>query len=484
MTAIGDAGSRRRLRIMIVALMVAQLVGIMNSTIITTALPAILSDLDGTAVQGTWMMVGSLLGITVTAPIWGRIGDRYDPLVLLRVSLVIIMLSGVVASLAVSPLMVILARVGQSLGLGGQVSLTVIVLARTVTPRERGRYMGWLSAIQLTGTLTGPFFGGLVVDSPLGWRGCFVVVLPVILVALLLLQFSVRLGRVERERPPVDYLGAALLAASISAILVWVSFAPTAFEPSSPLSLVLLGGGVAVLVLALVVEWRAPEPVLPLRVLRGRVLLLCAIGSLGAGMAGFAVSIFMSLYFQLGRGVAPTFAGLLVVSMALGTAIGAFVVGERSARTGRLRRYMLTGGIVLAVAAILLSMIGPSAPLAYIAVVLFVLGLGQGSTTQFFVLAAQNEVGLSELGAVSGFMNFAQLLGGSIMMALFGALLELRLDQLQAEGMSQAEAYSQAVPELFVVCAVAAVVTAVAIALLPSIRLRRSLDLEQQPAAD
>jgi len=480
MTALQDPAQRRRFRVMLVAIMIGQFIGIMNSTIITTALPSIFHELGATPVEGSWTVIATVLGITVTSPIWGRLADRRSPVALLRVALVIVVVAAVAASLAPTPLTLILSRGLQGMGLGGVFSLGIIVLANVTTPRERGRYFGWLSAVQLTGQLTGPLIGGLFVESVFGWRGCFFVIVPFALAMLVLLQFALRVERpAEADAPRIDWLGAVLLAASVASILVWLSFAGSLFDFGSWMTALLLGGGLLLLATALVIEWRAPSPVLPLRVLGGRVPLLAAIACAAVGIACFPAPLFMGMYFQIGRGLAPTLSGLLLVATAVGSVLAAFLVGSLSSRTGRLRRFLLTGSVVLAVTCALLAFTnGPGAPLPYLVVLLLLFGIGQGATLQFVVLAGQNAVGLSQIGAVSGFMNFIQLLGGTTVLSILGAVLDRRLAELQGEGLTEAQAYALAVPDLFVVSAACALVAVIAIVLMPRIRLRRTIDVE------
>ena len=478
--------ARRPFIVMIVIIAMGQFIAVMNANVVTTAMPAILTELGATPVEASWAMISTVLANTVTTPIWARLGDRYNPIMLLRVSIVTYILAALIVGLSVSPLMLILSRGLQGVALGGAFSLGLIILANITSPRERGKYFGWISAITLTGQLTGPFIGGLLVQSVLGWRSCFFVVLPITVLMLVLLPFALR---IQRERDPgaprINWLGASLLAISIVSIEVWLSFASDAFGFLSWQTAVMLGGGVVVLVAALVIEWRSPNPVLPLHLLRRRVPLLAAIAVAAVGVVNFPIALFVSMYFQLGRGLTPVVSGLLLISTAVGSVAAAFLVGQLASRTGRLRRFLLPGVIVLTVGVGALGLtMGPETPLPLLIALLFVLGVGQGATMQFILLAAQNDVGLDQVGAVSGFMTFVQLLFGTALTALFGAVLNRRLVELQAGGLSEAEAYGTAVPEIFHYLLIAAVVAVVAIALLPRIQLRRTIDAPAPPPSD
>lgn len=478
-----DAGSRRYL-VTIIAIMVGQFVAIMNVTLLTTALPSIIVELDATAVEATWAVSSTTLSITVTALIWGRLGDRLPPLVLMRIGLGIMLVGVVVAVLAVSPLMLIAGRVVQGLGLGGTISLGMIVLARIVPPRERGRYMAWMSAAQLTGTLTGPFIGGLFVESPLGWRGSFAATLLLCLMMLVLLHFSPRIEALGSGPFRFDYLGAVLISLAVPAFLVWVTFGGSVFGFFSPVGLVLLIGSLLLLALAFVVEWRSPHPLLPIRVLReGRVPRLAALAAVSFGTLGVSPSVLFPIYFQTGRGVSPVVSGLLILGTAVGTVLAAFAVGALTRRTGWLRRYLLVGGAILTIGATLLGTITADASFVVIVLVLFVLGLGHGASGQFVTLAAQNAVRVTEIGAVSGFLSFVQTLAAASTLAIFGSLLTARVAQLTAEGLDEPLAYATAIPPLFFGAAAFAVVGTLMIALMPPIRLRTTIDLDDGAAA-
>jgi len=193
------------------------------------------------------------------------------------------------------------------------------------------------------------------------------------------------------------------------------------------------------------------------------------------------LAVFISYYLQIGRGVPPTFSGLILLAAAVGSVSAAFFVGARSGKTGRLRRYLISGAGVLLVGAVGLALMGTETPFWYVLVALAVFGIGQGATVQFVVLAAQNTVGVNEVGAVTGFMSFMQLLGASIGLSLFTTIAVARFAALEAQGASTADAYALGVPEVFLVVAAFAAAAVVALALLPKIRLRATLDLEPPP---
>lgn len=476
-----DATHWRRVRITIAMVGLGQFLTLLNGTILTTALPEMLRALEMTPTQASWVITATILLNTVASPIWGRLADRYSPIALIRISVVLLIIGAIVGSLAPVAEVLIFARALQGVGFGGVFSLGVVVLANIIPPRERGRYFGLLTALQMGGQLSGPLLGGLLVDSPLGWRACLYVIIPGLLVTLVLSAFALPLRKQDVSTARIDWPGALLLAVGVSAILIWISFVGENFELLSGMSLVLLVGGVLVVVAALVVELRAASPILPLRAMTGRVPVVSSLAVLGAGMATMPLILFMSYYLQIGRGIPPTLAGVIILAAAVGSVVAAFVVGARSGRTGRLRRYLIGGAVALLLGAVGLAFLEADTAFWLIIPLLVVFGVGQGATIQFFVLAAQNAVGVREVGAVTGFMSFAQLLGASIGLSLFTAIAAARLRVLEEGGMSEAEAYAAGIPIVFAVVAVTAVVVLLLVLLLPTIRLRRTLDIEDAP---
>jgi len=474
--------------ITILAVILAQLVGVMNTTVVATAIPSILRDLTGTPVEGTWILTIALVGLAVSGPIWARLSDYFSPIVMVRIGLTITMVCGILQSMMDSVLVIILLRFVQAVGIGGILSLSLIIFARVIPPRQRGKYTGWMSTANLVGTMSGPFLGGLIAESTIGWRGAFVLIVPLALTALVLLQFAEKIPAARGGGTRIDFVGAILIVVSVTSILVWLSFAGDLFEFVSPLGLGLIVGGGLCAVLLIVTELRAKAPILPLRALRGRVMLLAIIAATGNGSVIVPTALFMSMYLQNGLEASPSLAGLILICTAAGNVITSFSVGFRSAKTGRLRRYLIGGGVFVVTGALLITRLGPDTPIWMAALVLFTLGLGQGALTQFIVLAAQNAVPISQVGAVSGFTQFSQTLAGATTMSVFGAILGTQLVALQGQGLSTADAYATAIPQLFTGAVVAAGIALIAVALLPPILLRSTIDMKKvdepaEPAA-
>ncbi len=466
------------------ALLLSQFVGNMNSTVVTTALPTIVDAIGGSTVQYSWVMTATILGLTASTPIWSRLADVRNPKVLMQAGIAIFVLGGIAAGFAQTPEMLIAARAVTGIGLGGMISLVQVILALLVPPRSRGRYTAWLSAVQLLATLSGPLIGGLLVGVPwIGWRGCFLVGVPIAVLAAIVLQFVLRVPA-RGGRAEIDYAGAVLLAVGVPLVLAWASLVQGTIDLVSLPSLLIGGSGLLILAAAVLVELRVTRPIVPLRLFARRVPLLAVIASLGVGSTMFGGSIFLSQYFQYGRGLTPTVSGLLLVTMAVGTVLSSFLVGGIAARTGRLKASLVVGMSLLVVATGLLATIGPETPIPAVAGYLFIDGLGVGATAQYLVLAVQNTVGLAEVGASSGAVAFFRSLGGSLTLAVLGGFLGARLAAVQADGVPVAESYGIAIPEVFLLTLALAIPGLVAITLLPRIQLRETLDLPRSVPDD
>src|SRR6476469_10147818 len=211
-------------------LLLAMFVAMLSSTVVSNALPRIVESLHGSQTEYTWVVVATLLTMTATTPIWGKLSDLFSKKLLVQTALVIFSIGSLIAGTAPTMGVLIGARAVQGLGVGGLTALVQVVIASMVTPRERGRYSGYIGATFALATVSGPLIGGLIVDTPgLGWRWCFYVGIPVAVAAFILLQKTLHLPVVRRDTR-IDYLGATLLVGGVSLLLVWVSLAGNQFE--------------------------------------------------------------------------------------------------------------------------------------------------------------------------------------------------------------------------------------------------------------
>ncbi|MEU5264210.1 MDR family MFS transporter [Amycolatopsis sp. NPDC021455] len=476
MTTIA-APPRRQVLQALSGLLLALFVSTLSSTVVATALPRMLHELHGSPTQYTWVVTATLLAATATTPIWGKLADLFSKKTLIQTAAVVFIAGSVAAGLAQNAGQLIGARALQGAGVGGLQSLVQIAIAAMIPPRERGRYAGYQSSVTALSTIGGPLLGGFIVDTSwLGWRWCFFIGVPVAAVALVLLQLTLRLPVVRRENVRIDYLGATLITGGVSLLLIWVSFAGDSFAWASWQTVVLVGGTVVLLGLAARVETRAAEPVVPPRIIRQRTTALAILGSLAAGTAMYGAAVFLSQYFQVSRGRTPTEAGLLTIPMMAGILVASITAGRMVSRSGRIKPHLVTGSISLTTGFALLGFLGERTPLVFIAVAMALIGAGVGMTLQNFVLVVQNAVPLREVGAASATVSFFRSLGGTIGVAVLGAVLARQVAGGTARGVPAPTAYGDATGHIFAISAGVALLGVLAAILLKPVSLRTSLD--------
>ncbi|GAB2571836.1 MFS transporter [Streptomyces capparidis] len=419
-------------------LLLGMFVAILSSTIVSNALPTIIHDLNGSQTSYTWVVTATLLAMTASTPLWGKLADLASKKVLVQTALVIYVLGSAAAGLSENTSMLIGARAVQGIGVGGLSALAQVIMAAMISPRERGRYSGYLGAVFALGTIGGPLIGGVIVDTDwLGWRWCFYVGVPFAVLALIVLQKTLHLPVVKR-RVKVDWAGATLITASVSLLLIWVSLAGDQFPWSSWQTWSMTGGAVLLGLLFVLVETRASEPVIPLRLFRNRTVTLATVASLMVGVTMFGSTVFLSQYFQLAKDESPTRAGLMTMPMILGLFLSSTVSGQIITRTGRWKVFLVVGGVFLTAGFGLLGLLRTDTDYTVVAAWMFLAGIGLGMTMQNLVLSVQNQVAPHELGAASSVVAFFRSLGGAIGVSALGAVLSTKVQDYIAEGLREA----------------------------------------------
>jgi EmrB/QacA subfamily drug resistance transporter len=418
-------------------LLLALFVAMLSSTVVSNALPRIVADLEGTESGYTWIVVATLLTTTATTPIWGKLADLFSKKVLVQLALVVFAAGSVMAGLSETMGFLIAARAVQGVGAGGLTALVQVVIASIVSPRERGRYSGYIGATFAVATVSGPLLGGLIVDTPwLGWRWTFYVGLPVAVLAFVVLQKTLHIKTVKRE-VSIDYLGAALIAGGISTLLIWVSLAGTHFGWGSWTTVWMVGAGLLMIAGAVVTELRVKEPIIPMRLFRDRTTSLATFASIMVGVAMFGSTVFLSQYFQIARGMSPTTAGLMTIAMVGGLLVASITSGRLITAHGLWKRY-LVGGMILTIAGLaLLSTIQHDTSLVVVGAYMAVLGVGMGATMQNLVLSVQNNTAQSDMGAASSLVAFFRTMGGAIGVSALGTALSHRVAANMAAGLQK-----------------------------------------------
>ena len=435
--ADGAPMSHRQIMEALTGLLLGMFVAILSSTIVSNALPDIIKDLGGGQSAYTWVVTASLLAMTASTPLWGKLADLFSKKLLIQLALVIFVAGSALAGLSQNAGMLIAFRAVQGIGMGGLSSLAQIILAAMISPRERGRYNGYLGATFATAMVGGPLIGGVITDTDwLGWRWCFYVGVPFAVIALIVLQRTLHLP-VVRRKVKVDWAGAFFITAAVCLLLVWVTFAGDKYDWLSGQTYAMTGGALALLLVFILVESRASEPIIPLRLFRNRTITLASLASLFVGIAMFAGTIFFSQYFQLARNESPTMSGVLTIPMIVGLFVSSTVSGQVITRTGRWKAWLLAGGVLVTAGLGLLGTIRYDTEYWHVAIFMALLGLGVGMMMQNLVLATQNQVDPSDLGAASSVVNFFRSLGGAMGVSALGAVLSHRITHYAEEGLTK-----------------------------------------------
>ncbi|MFJ8772853.1 MFS transporter [Streptomyces microflavus] len=433
----GTPMTHRQIMEALTGLLLGMFVAILSSTVVSNALPEIISDLGGGQSAYTWVVTASLLAMTATTPLWGKLSDLFSKKLLVQIALVIYVLGSVVAGLSTSSGMLIACRIVQGIGVGGLSALAQIVMAAMIAPRERGRYSGYLGAVFAVATVGGPLLGGVITDTSwMGWRWCFYVGVPFAIIALIVLQKTLKLPVVKREGVKVDWTGAFFISAAVSLLLVWVTFAGDKYDWLSWQTYVMVAGSVLLGLIFVFTESRAKEPIIPLRLFRNRTITLASIASLFVGIAMFAGTVFFSQYFQLARGKSPTMSGVMTIPMITGLFLSSTISGQVITKTGRWKAWLVSGGFLVTAGLGLLGTIRYDTEYWHVAVYMFVMGLGIGMMMQNLVLATQNQVAPEDLGSASSVVTFFRSLGGAIGVSALGAVLGNRVTQYVKEGLA------------------------------------------------
>uniref|UniRef100_UPI0035E46161 MDR family MFS transporter n=1 Tax=Pseudonocardia pini TaxID=2758030 RepID=UPI0035E46161 len=491
-------------------MLLAMFTAFLSATIVSNALPVIITDLHGSQSQYTWVVTATLLASTASTPIWGKLSDLFSKKLLVQIAIVLYIGGSILAGFSQSVDTLIVWRAVQGLGLGALQSLVIIVMAAMISPRERGRYTGPIAAVMSLATVAGPLIGGVIVDSSLGWRWCFWVGAPVAVVALVVVQRTLNLPVVKRK-VKIDYLGAALIAGGVCDLLIWVTLAGNDFAWNSGTSWLLLGIGVVLLALAVFVESRAAEPIVPLYLFKDRTTTLATVASVAVGVAMFGGAVFLGQYFQIARGYSPTASGLLTLPMIIGSTLSATFSGVLISRLGRWKVFLVVGSVLMVVGFGLLGTIDHTTSMVLVGVFLAVLGIGMGMTMQNLVLAVQNTVKASDLGAASSTVTFFRSLGGTVGVSVLGAVLASRVTTLTTRGLSDAgvavppggtgevsisslndlppalgdivrAAYGDGTATIFLVAGALAVISVLAIVFVKEVPLRTLSGIQQQQA--
>ncbi len=417
------ASPQNKVMAVFLGLLAAQFVSSMSNTIIANAMPVIVAQIGGNAVQYTWVITAGILANTIVTPIAGKLADLFDKKKLFIFSLILFATASLLSGAAQSANQLIATRVLQGVGMGMMITLTMVIMATIVSPRERGKYNGYMAASMAVSTVAGPLIGGLIVDSPLGWRWCFWVTLPFVVAVMFVVARQLEVPSVHQGKAKIDFMGIALIGAAAASLLIWISSEGRDFEISSPISIGLLAIFAVSAVLFVVVEAKVAEPLIPLYLFRNRTVVLSIISFVGQGVAMFSISVFFGQYFQYGRGFSPTEAGLLTLPVVIPMMAASAIVGRRTTATGYWKRYVLCGLSAMVVGALMLVPVTGESNLWYMGIAMAVFGTGMGAAG-ILMVAVQNLVGLNIMGATTSTLMFFRTLAGAMGIQLLGRVYQ------------------------------------------------------------
>lgn len=423
-TPVGPDGSMSHRQVLesLSGLLLGMFVSILAGTVVSTSLPLIISDLKGDQNAYTWVVTATLLATTVSTPLWGKFADLFNRKLLIQLALAVFVIGSAAAGFSQDTNMLIVFRVFQGLGAGGLAALSQIIMADIISPRERGKYAGLFGGVMAIGTVGGPLLGGVVTDA-FGWRWNFFIALPVAIVAIVLLQVTLRLPAHPKRTVRIDYLGAVFIAGGVSLLLIWVSLAGKNFDWLSWETAVMVGGSVVLLVAAVITELTVAEPIIPLGMFKNRTFSLAVVASISVGVSLFGTAVFLAQYMQLSRGATPTQSGLLTIPLMAGLLIASTIFGGIISRTGKWKAIMITGSIFSVVGTFLLSTLRYDTSLVLVGVFMAILGAGLGMLMQNLVLVVQNSIEVKNLGVATSAVTFFRSLGGTIGVSVLGSML-------------------------------------------------------------
>ena len=424
------------IKLLFAGLMVTQLLSALNQTVLSSALPTIVGELDGVA-HMTWVITAFILAATITMPIYGKLSDLLGRKPLLIAAITIFVAGSIVGALAPDMTTLIIARAIQGLGGGGLMILSQAAIADVIPARDRGKYMGIMGAVFAVSSVAGPLLGGWFTEGP-GWGWAFWINLPLGALALVAPIVLLNIPRpVLAVRPKLDYLGMVLISLATTAIVLTVTWGGTQYEWTSPTILALSAAALIASVAFVLVEKRAEQPIMPLFLFKDRNFNLTTISALATGVAMFGAIGYTPTYLQMAGGYSATIAGLLMTPMMGFLLISSIVSGIFVSRTGKYKSMPIIGSFILAVGLLLLSTIKADTSIVITCLYLGVIGLGLGMSMQILTLIVQNSFPLRHVGTATASSNYFRQVGATLGSAVVGSVFASRLLRLVSEHLGE-----------------------------------------------
>ena len=418
--------SHRQILIVFSGLMLGMFLAALDQSVVGTALPTIVGDFHSLN-RLTWVVTAYLLTSTASAPLYGKISDLFGRKKIFQFAIVLFLAASALAGLSQNMNELIAFRGLQGLGAGGLIVLAMSIIGDVVPPAQRGKYQGYFGAVFGLASVAGPLVGGFLVEQ-ISWRWIFYINLPIGALALFVTSIVLKDGAQRREHQ-IDYVGALLLLAGVSALLLTTTLggSPQGFPWGSWQIITLLAAGVMLVAAFVAWEKRASEPIVPMYLFRKRVFTASNAAGFIVGVAMFGAIIYLPIYLQVVKGVSPTISGLMLLPLMAGILIASITSGQVIARIGRYKIFPVVGTAVMTIGMYLLSMLSVGTSSMVDSLMMFVVGTGLGLVMQVLVLAVQNGVDYKDLGTATSLSNFFRSMGGAFGTAILGAILTDRL---------------------------------------------------------
>jgi EmrB/QacA subfamily drug resistance transporter len=409
---------RRRLTLVLGALMTAVFMATIETSIIATALPTIAGEFNAFE-SYAWVGTAYIVTSTIATPLWGKLSDLYGRRRIFQTTMAIFVAGSLLCGLSQSMGQLIAARAVQGVGGGAIQALAFAILGDVLPPRERGRYIGYFTLAFIGSALLGPLVGGFIVEH-FSWPWIFYVNIPLALIAGTITHFALRLP-FQRREAKLDQLGAVLLSACLACLMIGLEEGHRGW--TEPLVLTLLAVSLVTLVLFVLAEQRASEPLIPMHLFANPVVRASVLLGLAAGVYTYGAGTFLPLYFQDSLFVSPTESGLRMLPQMLGVTFGTFFIGRVIARTGRYKVFPVLGSVLATVGLVGVAQIDGSTSYAYLVLPMVLMGFGASSVFTTTSIASQNAVEFHDLGVTTATVMFFRSLGGSFGLAVFGTVL-------------------------------------------------------------
>jgi EmrB/QacA subfamily drug resistance transporter len=467
--ASSGVGFRSERGPVLVGIMLSTALVAIDATVIATAVPSIVASLGGFA-EFPWLFSVYLLAQAVTVPVYGKLADVFGRKPVMLVGIGLFLLGSILCGVAGSMGALIAFRAVQGLGAGAVQPMSMTIVGDLYSLRERAKVQGYIASVWAVSSVVGPTLGG-VFSQYLSWRWIFFVNIPLCLVAAAAIALRFH-EQVDRRRPRIDYAGAATLTVALTLLVLGLLEGGQAWAWGSPQGIAVLVTGAVLLVLFVGIERRAADPVVPLRLLRNRLLVATNLASACVGAVLLGLTSYVPTFAQDVLGTGPLVAGFALAALTLGWPISASLSGRVYLRIG-IRSTALVGAAIVVLGSALLLLLDGSSSVLQVGATAFVIGLGMGFTAAPTLIAAQSAVQWHERGVVTGLNMFFRSAGSAVGVAVFGAVVNAALGRSGVEGDRVApEALTTAVHSVFLGTTVLAVAMLAAVLLMPRDRGR------------